>query len=168
MLGPRNAAVVEYRVALDGGGYAWVWAERLRAQAAEDAAEDAEVLCMQGEWQQLRCRCLFTMAPLFDPARGRSCTHLPMCNYDALCRCVPCLLRRCRHSPIVERTAWPCPPAGTLESPAAVDVSGGLLISPRDYARSSSRPLEDKRNAIRAALRQADPEGTALGTHRFR
>ena len=120
MLGPRNAAVVEYRVALDGGGYAWVWAERLRAQAAEDAAEDAEVLCMQGEWQQLRCRCLFTMAPLFDPARGRSCTHLPMCNYDALCRCVPCLLRRCRHSPIVERTAWPCPPAGTLESPAPI------------------------------------------------
>lgn len=116
MLGPRNAAVVEYRVALDGGGYSWVGAERLRAQAAEDAAEDAEVLCMQGEWQQLRCRCLFTMAPLFDPARGRSCTHLPMCNYDALCRC-----------------ALPAPPL----PPLADRGKNSLALFPRRHARAA-------------------------------
>ena len=86
MLGARNAVVIEWRIAFDGGGGTWLSADRLQALGDDDA----DVLCAQGEWQQLPlgCRCVFTLAPLLDPARGRSCTHPPMCNYDALCKCV--------------------------------------------------------------------------------
>lgn len=86
MLGARNAVIIEWRIAFDGGGGTWLSADRLLALGDDDA----DVLCAQGEWQQLPlgCRCVFTLAPLLDPARGRSCMHPPMCNYDALCKCV--------------------------------------------------------------------------------
>ena len=42
-----------------------------------------EVHCSQ-DWQQLSGRCAYSHAPLVDPARGRTCAHLPMCNFKAL------------------------------------------------------------------------------------
>ena len=36
--------------------------------------------------------------------------------------------------------------------------------APRDWARVTPRTLDERKNALRSALRNADPNGEALGT----
>jgi len=82
-----HRAIVELEVHLDGTGSSIFLspkdvAEKVRPLAAE--CDDADVILVQGAWRPLSLSCVFSLQPLVDPARGDSCQHVAVCNFEHL------------------------------------------------------------------------------------
>ena len=80
-------AVDELEVHLDGASSSIFLspkevAEKVRPLAAE--CDDADVILVQGAWRPLSLSCVFSLQPLVDPARGESCRHVAVCNFEHL------------------------------------------------------------------------------------
>ena len=81
--------VTSYRVAFDDGTNSWhrpgeCAMEAVAEKDEDEAGEEAEVVCEEGEWQRVELRCALSLQPLRDPAKFSSCRHPGQCNYETL------------------------------------------------------------------------------------
>ena len=90
-----RAILYKVRVEYADGQRLWHELHKMRIVPLENQDDERAVYCdddvdaaMCEAWQKLPLRCCYSHARLTDPARGSTCLHPPMCNFEALQICL--------------------------------------------------------------------------------
>ena len=92
-LGKKDASVFAFRVGYDDGdvkwhafaGSGWTRVEIMEEDCPpQDAIDIDGIAASSDQWEKLEPRCVISMMPLTDPAKGCSCRHRANCNYAEL------------------------------------------------------------------------------------